>query len=60
MGFRTIQVCPKDLPGHPAAGSCSHDRLQEARVMTWSDSPWVLIYSILVTLFILLWAYVPA
>ena len=30
-------------------------------VMTWnSDSTWVLVYSILVTVFILAWAYVPA
>jgi hypothetical protein len=29
--------------------------------MTWtSDTKWVLIYSILVTLFMLSWAYVPA
>ena len=29
--------------------------------MTWtSDSKWVVIYSILVTLFIVSWAYVPA
>jgi hypothetical protein len=39
--------------------SKSH-RLQEVYVMTWSDSPWVLMYSILVTLLIVLWAYVPA
>jgi hypothetical protein len=38
----------------------STDRLQEEGVMTWSDSQWVLIYSVLVVLFTLLWAYVPA
>jgi hypothetical protein len=38
----------------------STDRLQEESVMTWSDSHWVLLYSVLITLFILLWAYVPA
>jgi hypothetical protein len=38
----------------------STDHLQEEGVMTWSDSQWVLIHSVLVTLFILLWAYVPA
>jgi len=28
--------------------------------MTWSDSPWVLVYSIVVTFLIVSWAYVPA
>ena len=28
--------------------------------MTWSDSHWVLIYSILMTLIMLSWTYVPA
>jgi hypothetical protein len=30
----------------------STDRLQEESVMTWSDSHWVLLYSVLITLFI--------
>jgi hypothetical protein len=34
---------------------------KEGHVMTWtSDSAWVLIYSVLVTLLMLAWAYVPA
>jgi hypothetical protein len=34
---------------------------QEGNVMTWdSDRKWVLIYSILVTLLMLSWVYVPA
>jgi hypothetical protein len=28
--------------------------------MTWSDSPWVLLYSIVVTFVVVSWAYVPA
>jgi len=28
--------------------------------MKWSDSPWVLVYSILVTFLVVSWAYVPA
>jgi hypothetical protein len=36
------------------------DRSQETDVMTWSDSPWVLVYSVLVTLLVISWVYVPA
>jgi hypothetical protein len=42
-----------------ARGQMRH--LNEGHVMTWdSDGKWVLIYSILVTLFMLSWVYVPA
>jgi hypothetical protein len=34
---------------------------REGRVMAWnSESTWVLIYSVLITLLVLAWAYVPA
>ena len=60
MAFRTIQVLPKDPPGILGRLTQSTDHLQEEGVMTWSDSQWVLIYSVLVKVFILLLAYVPA
>jgi hypothetical protein len=28
--------------------------------MTWSDSPWVVLYSIVVTLLMVAWVHVPA
>jgi len=28
--------------------------------MTWSDGPWVVLYSIVVTLLMVSWVYVPA
>jgi hypothetical protein len=46
---------------HSAAGLCHQPiRLPEEDAMNWSDSPWVLVYSILVTFLVVSWAYVPA
>ena len=57
--IQNIQLYPKDPLGHSASES-SRDPIQEEHVMTWSDSPWVLIYSVLVTLLMVSWAYIPA
>jgi hypothetical protein len=53
-----------DLPQGRAGGFAAPSRgksirSQEEYVMTWSDGPWALIYSILVTVLMISWAYVP-
>jgi hypothetical protein len=59
--FQNDSGVPQGPTGVFAARSPSKSHLlQEVCAMTWSDSPWVLMYSILVTLLIVLWACVPA
>jgi hypothetical protein len=70
--FRTFQICPKDVAHgwlqhalNLQRWRCAMTRFladqEEGHVMTWdSDRKWVLIYSILVTLLMFSWVYVPA
>src|SRR5262249_4378431 len=71
--FRTIQVCPKDCPSarwqaeyagthalRPQGESTMSEQAVAERRGWASDILWVVLYSILVLLVMLLWIYVPA
>jgi hypothetical protein len=67
LRFRTIQVCPKDLRAAlrqaERAGSkestMSEQAVEERRGWA-SDIVWVVLYSIVIFLVMLLWVHVPA